>query len=240
MREGVNINTAQNVSLNFQIASLGDRIVSGLIDLLVRIALVIVTAIMIGITGGENDTVNIIIGCLFGIPNLFYHLLFELFMDGQSPGKKALKLQVASMDGSEVSFGQYLLRFFLRLIDMMFYWVVSIVTIAVNGKGQRLGDLAANTTVISLKQKASLNQTIYEKVVEEYEPVYLESMNLSTRDAAIIKDVIIAYVKGADESLVLETADRVSGMLKVSYQGHPNKFLRTVLKDYNHFEKNLT
>lgn len=60
----------------------------------------------------------------------------------------------------------------------------------INGKGQRLGDLAANTTVIKLKQDIKLEEIIIPQTAQNYEVKFPQVSLLSENDIQIIKDVI--------------------------------------------------
>src|SRR5690606_34920667 len=102
---------------------------------------------------------------LFYLPVIFYHLLCEVFMDGQTFGKKAIDIKVVKLDGSQPSVGSYFLRWLLQIVDLPFFGAIGIITILVNGKGQRVGDLAAGTTVISLKHRTGIKDTILARPV---------------------------------------------------------------------------
>ncbi len=95
------------------------------------------------------------------LPLFFYHLLCETYLNGQSFGKKIMKMRVVKLDGTQAGIGSYFLRWILAPIDIYFtYGSVGLVTMIVNGKGQRLGDLAAHTTVVKLKAETKLDDTI--------------------------------------------------------------------------------
>jgi uncharacterized RDD family membrane protein YckC len=240
MNEGINITTAQNVTLNYNIGSLGDRIVAAIIDNLIKAAyFMVIYFIIIGAILGEFFA-GAAIGAILFLPVMFYSLFFEIYWNGQTPGKKAMNLQVVSMDGNQATMSQYLVRWLMRIVDFaILSGLIALIVAAVSEKTQRVGDIVANTLVISTKNKVGLHQTVHEDITESYEPMYLEAMNLSGNDAAIIKDVLIARVKGADEQIVIQTADKVAQSLDVEYLEPPAKFLKTVLRDYNHFQKNL-
>ena len=63
------------------------------------------------------------------------------------------------LDGSPPTLGAYLLRWLLILVDTEILTpLVAIITIAANGKGQRIGDIAAGTTVVKTTKRVTLSQ----------------------------------------------------------------------------------
>jgi len=163
--EKVKIKTTQNVDVEYEIASIGDRIVAVLIDYLILLVCFIALMILsIFIRDILNEYMYMFFFLIY-IPMILYDLLFEIFMNGQTPGKKFRNIKVIKMDGSQPTIGNYLLRWVFRLIDIgISYGGIAILTILINGKGQRIGDIAAGTTVIKLKKSVSLRDTIFKKV----------------------------------------------------------------------------
>ena len=85
----------------------------------------------------------------------FYPVLFEVFRQGQTPGKKALGISVVHDDLTPVSFGTSMVRNLLRTVDFLpFFYLFGVVTMVSNSRFQRLGDLAAGTLVISVRESA--------------------------------------------------------------------------------------
>jgi len=168
---------------------------------------------------------------LFMLPVLFYHLICEVSMNGQSIGKRARKIKVARLDGGQPTLGQYLLRWVLRFVDNLFF--LGAVVILFNGKGQRLGDLAAGTTVISLKQRAVLADTLGMDVPEQHDVTFPEAVHLTDAHARLVKDVL-GNTSDVRPTLLVKLAQRLQGELNVTTQLTPEQFLRTLLKDYQY------
>ena len=85
----------------------------------------------------------------------FYPVLFEVFRRGQTPGKKTLGISVVNDDLTPVSFGTSLVRNLIRTADFLpFCYLFGLITMVSNSRFQRLGDLAAGTLVISIRQTA--------------------------------------------------------------------------------------
>src|SRR5690606_25140939 len=143
--------TNQNIEIQLELAGLGDRILAFLIDALIIFLYAMFCTFTLSLFSSLNDSFFFVVPF---IPILFYSLLFEIFTDGQSPGKKAREIKVVKLDGGSPKVFNFLLRWVLWPIDFFIYGAVAILCIIVTKNGQRLGDIAAGTTVI--KQRASL------------------------------------------------------------------------------------
>ena len=79
----------------------------------------------------------------------FYHVLFDIFFRGQSPGKRILGLRVVMNDGSPVSAGASFIRNLLRFIDgFIGLYLIAFLSAAFSQAFRRPGDWAAGTLVI--------------------------------------------------------------------------------------------
>lgn len=79
----------------------------------------------------------------------FYPIVFEVYRNGQTPGKQACGLTVVHDDGRPVGWRGAFLRNTLRAIDFLpFAYALGFVASLLNRHGQRLGDLAAGTLVV--------------------------------------------------------------------------------------------
>lgn len=235
--EYVRIDTTQNVAIDYEIASLGERILAYLVDLLVFVAYALTWSIIIT---GINDYISFTDALIWviALPLFFYDLLCEITMNGQSFGKKAMKIKVVKLDGSQPTFGSYLLRWLLRLIEggAFCYGAVAMIVYLVNGKGQRLGDLAAGTTVIKLKPRVGLTEvTTSHDLHATYFPQYPQASHLSDRDAAIIKDLLAASIRERNMGMLTALSARVQELLDVKEVADPEQFLKTVLKDFTFY-----
>ena len=147
--DNISIHTTQNVDIEYQLASIGDRILATLLDYLLFLAYFLFAAL----TKWELFD-SIAIMSILVLPILFYDLICEVLFQGKSFGKMIMKIKVVMLDGTQANFGAYLLRWLLRIIDMrLFGGALALIAILINGKGQRIGDMAAGTTVIKMKQK---------------------------------------------------------------------------------------
>lgn len=172
------------------------------------------------------------------LPLLLYHVLWESLWNGQSPGKAALDLRVVKLDGSKPAVSNYLVRWLLRIVDITTTsGSVAVVTILLNGRGQRLGDLAAGTTVISERVRTGLDSTVLVNIPEDYQPVYPQVTVLSDRDVQEIKEIYRSSLNNANYRVIGKLSYRVSELLQVTPEEKPVQFLKTVLRDYSYYTR---
>jgi uncharacterized RDD family membrane protein YckC len=77
-----------------------------------------------------------------------YFAIFEVFWNGQTPGKKQAKIRVITASGRPITVFEAIARNLLRAIDSQLGYVVGAVAIAVDKKNRRLGDMVAGTVVV--------------------------------------------------------------------------------------------
>lgn len=229
--QSISVVTSQNVRINYKIASVGDRIIATIIDgIIVAAYLFLVTMILI-----SNDVTDEWTYIILILPYPFYHLLCELFLDGQSIGKKAMNIKVIALDGSRPTAGMFFIRWVLRLIDIAFFsGVVALVVVLANGKGQRLGDIAAGTAVIKLEQVVENGSQVKHTFNENHEVNYSESIRLTDSDIDLI-DQVLAFNKNEGNSGPAKLlAEKLAVKMGVTLNVPPVKFLHDVKKDYYH------
>jgi uncharacterized RDD family membrane protein YckC len=235
--QNVRIQTTQNVFIEYEAASVGDRIVAGLVDWMILGAYWFIVYEIIENIHLRSD-VDRILFMLALIPHTFYHVMCEIFLGGQSIGKKIRKIKVARLDGKHPTVGNYILRWILRPVDMFpGFYGMGIVAISSNGMGQRLGDMAAGTTVLNLQRRINWEDMLPPASEEEYAPVFLQVTSLTDRDISLIeevKDIAETNPTRNAEYLLQHTAHKVKQLLKTETEMLPAEFLDTVLKDYTY------
>lgn len=236
--DNIRIHTTQNVDIEYQLASIGDRILATLLDYLFFLAYFLLIVLIASLTSWALFDSMAIVSILV-LPILFYDLICEVFFQGKSFGKMIMKIKVVMLDGTQANFGAYLLRWLLRIIDMrLFGGALALIAILINGKGQRIGDMAAGTTVIKMKQKVQLSDTIFNKLKPDYTLIFPEVSRLTDHDVAIIKEVMQVCVRsnnfGAIDKLVLKTKTTMGVTSDLPH----SQFLSAVIQDYNYLGNN--
>ncbi|MDR2927692.1 MAG: RDD family protein [Cytophagaceae bacterium] len=236
--ETYNLSTSQNVTLQYRVASVGDRLLASILDNLIRfIAIFSIFLILMTAIGTDAVSAQPLFFLLL-TPFIFYHFLFETLFNGQSPGKMILRIKVVKADGSQLTLGSCFIRWIFRLLDIgITSGMLAVIFIIINGKGQRLGDILASTTVLKLSKKRGLNDTIYVDIDDSYVPQFPQAEILTDRDVQIMKEVLNALRdNGYNEittTLLKETrlaiAEKTGAKSDMSHQD----FLVAIVKDYN-------
>ncbi|GAA4508715.1 RDD family protein [Hymenobacter ginsengisoli] len=236
----IRIHTTQNVTLEYEVASIGSRIVATILDNLIFVAWAFaVGGLVTWLLGRHGQVAAWTMGVLIGLPFVFYHLACEVLLNGQSLGKKAQHLRVIRLDGTAPRLGDYFLRWLLRLVDFGFgSGLVAVVTIALNGKGQRLGDLAAGTTVINVRPRAvpltQLADLTAAATPVGYQPVFMQAADLSDHDVALLRQLLGRSLQQDNFLLLHETALKIKQLLGIHSDLGDEAFLRTILRDHAH------
>ena len=235
---GIRVQTTQNVYINYEAGSLGDRILAYLIDFFILVAYTILVLSLTDYFGLYSTATSVIVVM---IPWFVYDLISEIVLDGQSIGKKQLKLKVISLDGKQPSIGKYLIRWIFRPVDLLIMGpMIAVIMVISTGNGQRLGDLVAGTSLISLKRTREQQAVTVPDIDDNYEPVFPEVALLSDRDIAIIKEVIATYRLGESNIPTHKAANKVKEFLALEPDLTPIKFLQTIVKDYYHLSGDLS
>lgn len=235
----VKVSTTQHIDIEYDVAGVGERIVAYCIDLAIWIGLFLLVLFlsMATLIDGGGNGVFVALGVFF-LLFACYDLACEVFFNGQSVGKRSMKIRVVSIDGKQPSLGQYLLRWMFRLVDMTITsGVGAVLAISVTDRKQRLGDIVANTTVIRTEPRVQLGALAFRPVAEDtYEPTFPEVKQLSDAQVQLVYDVLANYQQSFNYELVVSMASKIKENLGVTLpeQMDDLKFLSRVVKDYTH------
>lgn len=249
----VKLDTGYNIEVEFAVASFSKRLLAWTIDIF---ACWMLTKALAAITHTDSFFVWTqtweLKGLLIGLPVLFYHLFFEIILNGRSPGKLALKIRVITEDGGQPGIGQYLIRWVFRIIDLPYWiamaslmgvlpwWTVplmfsGIASVLITPKSQRLGDIVAGTIVINTYNQTSWQDTVFTELSTSYKPRYAQVMQLTDRDVNTLKQIIETVKKNGDYEMARKIAQRIQSKIKIETDQYALDFLETLLMDYNYY-----
>ncbi|MFN6943336.1 MAG: RDD family protein [Cytophagaceae bacterium] len=231
----IEIYTNQNVSIEYKLATLQQRILAFIIDfIIILVSASLLTLVFAGMFSSELVVYFVSAPIFF-----FYSLFFEIFNDGKSLGKAALGIRVAKLSGQNLSLNDYLTRWVFRMVDIYFtLGAAASFLISSSRKNQRIGDVLANTSVINFKPDYSFNlsKLINRKSLDNYMPTYPGARKFKEEDMLLLKTVIDRtkkYRNPAHQEALNMMAHKVKNELDLKeLPKNRVAFLETVLKDY--------
>ena len=233
--EQFQIETAQNISISQNTAHLGDRMLAYLIDTFVVVVYYfLIIILLVSLDQDIRDMWSLYL--LMSLPAFLYYLLFETFNNGKTIGKSAMKIRVVKLDGSNPNFASYFVRWILRIVDVsLTSGGVAVLTILIRGNGQRVGDIAAGTTVISEKQRITLNDTILREIPADYKPKFPQVTVFDDTEMQTIKNLFDSARRGGDHNVIVSLSNRIKEVTGISTNLMAVEFVEVVIKDYNYF-----
>ena len=253
----IQISTAFNIDLEFEIAEFHKRLLAYFIDfgilLIFLYSMKYVLYNQFLLNWDETAGIDILI---ISLPMLLYSLLTELWFNGQTIGKKILSIRVISLEGGEPTFGQFLLRWITRFFEWPFFFgyiafsttgilaycfitgmlgIAVVIIISVTKKNQRLGDLAAGTVVVNTKSALTLADTVFMQInTTDYKVMFPQVMRLSDRDINTIKGVLTQASKRNNYDMCNRVSMKIKEVLQINSDMHVDQFLEKLLADYNY------
>lgn len=251
----IQIATAFNIDLEFEIAEFHKRLLAYIIDFIMLIIFLYSMNYVLhdglGIDREENVGLDILI---ISLPMLLYSLLSELWMNGQTIGKKIMGIRVISLEGGEPTLGQFILRWITKCFEWPFLFgfilkefvvvyiiftgmlgLVVVIIIAATKKSQRLGDLAAGTVVVNTRSKLTVADTVFMEINKtDYQVMFPTVMKLSDRDINTIKTILTQAGKRNNYEMSHRVAMKIKEVLKIDTDLQSNDFLKKLLEDYNY------
>ena len=173
------VNTPEGIALQLSPAGPIPRLLAWLLDLLLRSGISLLIIMALAFLGKLGLGIAMIMLFLL---EWFYPVYFELRHQGQTPGKKMLQIYVAQTDASPVTPSASIVRNLLRVVDFLpFLYGFGFMSMLLNQRFQRLGDLAANTVV--------LHKTIAQNHAQspDADPIYPDvTLTLAEQQAIIL------------------------------------------------------
>lgn len=227
--------TPQKVTIEYETASLQERGIACIIDLII---IAIATSLLFYALIDQSNSE--ILGYVIVISTVWTYTLWnEIFFKGQTIGKKAMKIKVVKLNGEQPMLADHFGRWMFRLVDIYFsFGVLASFMVGSSSKGQRLGDVVTNTTVIkdTIAYNLTLKEILNLNTLDTYKPVYPEVIQLKEADMLLLKEVVDRYDKfpnKAHEEALHQLYLKMLRLIKPAIPPHDRKgFLKVLLKDY--------
>ncbi|MFT5833071.1 MAG: putative RDD family membrane protein YckC [Cognaticolwellia sp.] len=234
----IDITTTQKVTIEYELAALKDRIVAFFMDQLILYAFLLVTWLLfMGAFGIDNGELFLYI---FAAPvYIFYTPVFEMLMDGQTPGKRVAGIKIVKLTGNEPSNTDYLIRWVFRLIDIwLSVGTIAAMLVSSSNKAQRLGGVTSNTTLIKVKFQSRFRLEDIERIssLETYVPTYPQVKQLDEEDMLLIKSIVSRakrYNNPAHKEVLQGLVEKLIEQLEIDTRPRNHiEFLKTLIRDY--------
>ena len=240
----IQIKTTQNILLAFEPASIGERMGAFAIDFVLIMGYgYLVNAIMklFYYSAISNPWEFFATYLVLMLPAVFYPLVAESLMQGQTVGKRIMKIRVLKIDGYQASFGDFFIRWLFTLVEVdLFMGSAALISIISSKYSQRLGDFAAGTAVITERNKMNISHTILEELSYTYQPLFsqAEVLLFSDQDAQTIKNYLAQALKSKNgQFTIARLADKITEISKREHTSYTQKteFIQQFLKDYSFY-----
>lgn len=239
----IEIKTTQNILLFFEPASVGERMGARLIDSLIigGYGSIVYQALSYIVPYLSDDSfAQEALFLIFFLPSFFYPMVAEMAMQGQTFGKKIMKIRVIKIDGYQASFTDFLIRGLFGLLEIdLFSGSIAMISIIASKHSQRLGDFAAGTAVITERNKMNISHTILEELSYTYQPLFTktEVLLFSDNDVQTIKNYFNEGVKKNNQPLLNRLSDKITQISKrePTPDMKISDFIQQFLKDYNYY-----
>ena len=154
MSEHLSIETPEQIKITYSVAGVGSRFYAALIDFAILIPILFVgyyvtVRAILDLDEKYGNWLAALAGIATFVLQWGYYMVFEMTMNGGSPGKRALGLRVIKTYGYPISFSDSVIRNLVRIVDFLpLFYGAGLLTMLLNKNWQRLGDLAAGTLVV--------------------------------------------------------------------------------------------
>ena len=225
----VEITTSHNIVIRCEVASTLQRIIAWFIDLFVLIVYSVIISSLLHVE---------FFYWIFMFPAwMFYHFFWEVFNNGQSPGKMLIRLRVVNLRGRTPRIIDYFTRWMFRMVDIAFT-AGSLATMLISSskKNQRMGDVLAQTLVIKVRNENSVTLESIRNIKSDQEFLYPSITAFSDKDMMLLKQSLIRYRESPSDQnkdVLLSISQKISEHLDIDLKRkNISEFLDRVLLEY--------
>lgn len=178
--------TPEGVALSLMPAGVLPRMGAWLLDLAIRMAILLALSVVFRVFGATGQGL-LLIG--YFLIDWFYAVLFEVFYQGQTIGKKQFGIKVCQDDGTPIRWQSSMIRNLLRVADFLpFAFFSAMLSMLFHPASKRLGDIVAGTLVVYVP---TLQDTYH---IVEHQPIELPiPLQLDEQQA------VLAFAERSDE-----------------------------------------
>lgn len=253
--EFLSIDTPENVAFGYEVVGIGSRFIAGMFDSAIIATAVALLALLLFSLFQASDSATASVFIAIGIFIAFviltgYYIFFEMLWNGRSPGKRIAGLRVIKQDGTPISLSESIIRNLVRTIDSLpALYGVGIVTMFIDGRSRRLGDMMAGTLVVRDSEDISLESVttplrrpyLRRPLNDEEEeahrwPVHL----LEDSDIQLAENFLRRrYELNNAEILAQEIMQKLMKKMKIStannaFRSNTYYILDTIIREYRH------
>jgi uncharacterized RDD family membrane protein YckC len=265
LHEEYTIETPENVAFGYAVAGIGSRSIGALLDaLLLGVALLVVNVVLLVLLAALGDLDRLdgaaagraapswlggLALALYALVNFAllwgYFVVFELLWNGQTPGKRVAGIRVVRLDSSPAGALAIVVRNLVRLIDFLpAAYGVGLLTMFIDRRSRRLGDLAAGTLVIRERREIALATLQPAAAPAAPDPAAAERLDalareyhrlraLSAADYDLIVEALGRRARGAiDDALLARLAAALAARLGGPTPADARQFLMDLAAHY--------
>ncbi len=223
----IEIIAPENIAFQYAVAGPFRRLPAYVIDLVIRIITVIVCTLaflFLSSTTFSSGAFGLGLALvLWFVLDWFYGGFFETVWNGQTPGKRIMKIRVISIDGRPINGTQAVMRNILRAVDSqpVLFYQLGFWTACANDRFQRIGDLACGTMVV-VEERADMSGVI--RVSDEKALELADRIPIQFRVTRGLAKALSAYVERRrlfSEARRAEIASRLAEPLRMRWNWPP-------------------
>ncbi len=228
------VETPENIRFGYDVADIGSRFLAILIDTLIQGVIYILFAIAAIVLGNGftqmdlprwlvDASVILLLLALFLI-QFGYFLFFEIFLNGATPGKRLFHLRVIKDNGYPLSPMDAIIRNMVRVIDFFpFAYGVGVIVMFSNTRAKRLGDYAAGTIVVKMRDELRLHHlTPVTNVAPPSAEAQAQTRQLNEADIALAENFLNRRAQMTNPSkMTLDIALRLATKMQLPESAKP-------------------
>jgi len=238
------IDTPEQVHLEFVLAGIGSRFMAVFLDMLIQTALyVVLFFIAFGLLalGDFSKTRSMWVIAIWSFVAFCiywgYYAAFEIFWQGQTPGKRWAGIRVIKESGRPINAFEAITRNLLRVIDWLpGFYGFGVVTMMLNKKNRRLGDFVAGTLVVH--ESSDRESAVFFNTPDSTPYAFPQATRLSLQEVELI-ETFLARRLDIPPEVRSQSAARITEMVSVrlgidsgSRPPDNENFLELVVKEF--------